>query len=158
MRWPRHETASQAFSRSAGARRRMRRRGSPLMSGLRPKSYLVLVEALDLALRQRVEVKHEADDGGRGVGGDIREPIEADGVDGKDVAVQVVPRKRTRSAVARGAEVSARLQRASWQGTRLGAASTGRELRDAGRDVDYHPVPETATGRRVRVKRRHREA
>src|SRR6266540_5629925 len=67
-------------------------------------------------------------------------------------------RRRARSAISRGAEVGAGLQRALRQLRRLRIARIQLKLRNSGRDVHYQPVPESAARGCVRIETSHGEA
>src|SRR5436190_24319139 len=102
-------------------------------------------------LLERVEMELEADDRGRGVGGD-RQRVLLHGEQGELVAVRAVALGRAGAAIARLAEIGAGLQRAFRQQARGGIAGVELEFADGGRDVDHHPVPEARAGRRVGVE------
>src|SRR5579863_5657373 len=115
------------------------------------------VEAYELRLGERVEVQHEADDGG----GSVFIAIELRRIHGEYREVIVVRRValgRAGAAIAGNAKVGAALHRALG---RLGTFQIAGVLRQAGhvrRDVENDPVPETAAGRRVGIVDREREA
>ena len=66
--------------------------------------------------------------------------------------MRVVARRRAGTAIARRAEVGARLQRPRWQLGSLRIAGVQREFGDARRNVDHQPVPEPAAGGGIRVE------
>src|SRR6516225_3717644 len=85
----------------------------------------------------------KADDGCRG----IRRHLQAVGPDRKhreQITVRMVAGGRTRTAIARRAEVSPGLQRSPWQLRGLRIASISRKLGYVRRDIHHQPVPEPA--------------
>ena len=93
----------------------------------------------------------KADDRCRRVGGDLQ-AFGADREHREQVAVRVIARGRAGAAIARRAEVGARLQGARRQFRGLRVAGIERKLGDVSRDVDHQPVPESAAGGRVRIE------
>src|SRR5690606_16990214 len=72
-------------------------------------------------------------------------------VHGEDVPVRRVALGWRGAAELLGAEVAARVDGVLGQTDLVAAAGAGGQLGDRGRDVEEHPVPEPAAGRRVRV-------
>src|SRR6266540_1556072 len=115
------------------------------------------VEAHDLGLGQRVEMELKSDDGCRGVGRHL-ETVGPNCEHREQITVRVIARRRARSAISRGAEVGAGLQRALRQLRRLRIARIQLKLRNSGWDVHYQPVPESAARGCVRIETSHGEA
>src|SRR5829696_2635177 len=121
------------------------------MSGPEARAPLTCELAGQRRLLDCIEVELEADDGGRGIGVDLQGVL-LHGKHGEDVAMRTVALRRARTAIARRAEVGARLQRALGQQAGLGIAGIELELGRAGRDVHHHPVPEAAARRRIGIE------
>src|SRR5262249_60790300 len=64
----------------------------------------------------------------------------------------MVARGRTRTAIARRAEVGTGLQRSPWQLGSLWIAGIKRKLGRVRRDVHHQPVPEPAARRCIRIE------
>src|SRR6185437_10473884 len=101
----------------------------------------------DLGLRQRMEMQVEADEGGRGAG----VGAELGGVHRKQhevIMVRGVALRRAWAAIAGGAEIGAALDGAGRRLAGLEIAGALRQFRHGGGNVEHHPMPEAAAGRR----------
>src|SRR5208282_4081151 len=108
-------------------------------------------------LGERVEVKHEADDGGGGV----FVAVELWRIHGEDCELIMVWRiafGRTRAAVAGDTEIGAALHRALRRAGALRIACALGKARYVRRDIEDDPVPETASRWRVGIVNRERKA
>ena len=85
----------------------------------------------------------------------IRRHLQAVGPDRKhreQITVRMVAGGRTRTAIARRAEVSPGLQRSPWQLRGLRIASISRKLGYVRRDIHHQPVPEPAARGCIRIE------
>src|SRR5205807_3618954 len=87
----------------------------------------------------------------------IRQFVEIDGKDSDLIVMRLVARRRTRTTIAIGPEISAALDRALRHRTFFRIASSLRQSGDISGNIEHDPMPPPAAGRRVRIVNGERE-
>src|SRR5271166_3642745 len=105
----------------------------------------------DPGRRESMEVQVESDDRRRSIGVDTVDLVDVEREQSEPIVVWLVLRSRTGTTVAGNAKVGPTLHRPGRHEVRSGVARIFWQRRGSSRNIEYHPMPEAASGRRVQI-------